>query len=93
VDESKKAQLLISAVKVLNDLNKPTTRRDQEPYQEYLRNLDSTGYQIIRGFKALTVSDPDVGIALADQLHKPDLRPFALIGILTGLNDLLAKND
>jgi hypothetical protein len=93
VDESKKAQLLISAVKVLNDLNKPTTRRDQEPYQEYLRNLDSTGYQIIRGFKALTVSDPDVAIALADQLHKPDLRPFALIGILTGLNDLLAKND
>jgi hypothetical protein len=93
VDESKKAQLLISAVKVLNDLNKPTTRRDQEPSQEYLRNLDSTGYQIIRGFKALTVSDPDVAIALADQLHKPDLRPFALIGILTGLNDLLAKND
>jgi hypothetical protein len=47
----------------------------------------------MRGFKALTVSDPDVAIALADQLHKPDLRPFALIGILTGLNDLLAKND
>jgi hypothetical protein len=92
VDESKKAQLLISAVKVLNDLNKPTTRRDQEPYQEYLRNLDSTGYQIIRGFKALTVSDPDVAIALADQLHKPDLRPFALIGILTGLNELLAMD-
>jgi len=93
VDESKKAQLLISAVKVLNDLNKPTTPRDQEPYQEYLRNLDSTGYQIMRGFKALTVSDQDAAIALADQLHKPDLRPFALIGILTGLNDLLAKND
>ena len=92
VDESKKAQLLISSVKVLNDLNTPTTPRDQQPYQEYLRNLDSTGYQVIRGFKALTVSNQDAAIALADQLHEPDLRPFALIGILTGLNDLLVKN-
>jgi hypothetical protein len=92
VDESKKAQLLISSVKALNDLNKPTTPRDQEPYQEYLRNLDSTGYQLIKGFKALMMSDEDAAIALADQLHKPDLRPFALIGILTGLNELLAMD-
>lgn len=93
VDESKKAQLLLSSVKALNNLNKPTTPRGEEPYQEYVRYLDSTGFQVIRGFKELTVSDEDAAVALVDQLHKPDLRPFALIGILTGLEDLLAKTE
>jgi hypothetical protein len=93
VDESKKGQLLLSSVKTLNGLNTPTTPRNQEPYQEFIRNLDSTGYQVFRGFKSLTVIDEDTAIALADQLLKSDVRPFALIGILSGLNDLLAKGD
>lgn len=93
IDESKKAQLLLSCVKALNGLDKPTMPRDHEPYQEYVGELDKTGYQIIRGFKALTVSDEDAAIALVDQFHKSDLRPFALIGILSGLNDLLAKTE
>lgn len=93
VDGSKKGQLLLSSVKTLNSLNKPTTARNQEPYQEFIRNLDTTGYQMIRGFKSLTVSDEDSAIALVDQLLKSDLRPFALIGILLGLNDLLAKGE
>lgn len=93
VDESKKAQLLLSSVKALNGLYKPTTPRDQEPYQEYVRKLDQTGYQIIRSFKALIVSDEDAAIPLVDQFHKSDLRPFALIGILLGLTDLLAKGE
>ena len=91
VDESKKAQLVLSSVKALNGLNKPTTPRDQESYQEYVHKLDQTGYQMIRGFKALTVSDENAGIALMGQLQGSDLRPFALIGILAGLTDLLAK--
>lgn len=91
VDESKKAQLLLSSIKALNGLNKPTTPRDQEPYQAYVRKLDQTGYHTIRGFKALTVSDENAAIALVNQLQGPDLRPFALIGILSGLTDLLAK--
>ena len=91
VDESKKAQLLLSSVKALNGLDKPTTPRDQEPYQAYVRKLDQTGYHTIRGFKALTVSDENAAIALVNQLQGPDLRPFALIGILSGLTDLLAK--
>lgn len=93
VDESKKAQLLLSSVKMLNSLKKPTTPKDQEPYQEYAQNLDKTGYQIIRGFKALTVSDEDAAIALVDQFHESDLRPFALIGILSGLKELLSKAE
>lgn len=93
VDGSKKGPLLLSSVKTLNSLNKPTTPRNQEPYQEFIRNLDSTGYQVIRGFKSLTVSDGDSAIALMDQLVKSDLRPFALIGILSGLKDLLAKDE
>lgn len=91
VDESKKVQLLLSSVKTLNGLNKPTTPRDQEQYQEYVRKLDQTGYQMIRGFKALTGSDENAAIALVGELQGPDLRPFALIGILSGLRDLLAK--
>lgn len=91
VDESKKAQLLLSSVKALNGLYKPTTPRDQEPYQAYVRQLDKTGYQIVRGFRALTVTDENAAIALVDHLKGPDLRPFALIGILSGLTDLLAK--
>ena len=93
VDESKRAQLLLSSVKALNGLDKPTTPRDQEPYQEYVGELDKTGYQIIRGFKALTVSDEDAAIALVDQFQKSDLRSFALIGILSGLKELLSKAE
>ena len=93
VDESKKAQLLLSSIKALNSSNKPTTPRDQQPYQEYLRNLNNTGYQVIRGFKELTTKDENAAISLIDQVYKTDLRTFALIGILSGLNDLLAKAE
>ena len=91
VDESKKAHLLLSSVRALNGLDKPRTPRDQKQYQEYVSKLDQSGYQMIRGFKALTVSDENAAIALVDQLQGPDLRPFALIGILSGLTDLRAK--
>jgi hypothetical protein len=93
VDESKRAQLLLSSVKALNGLDKPTTPRDQEPYQEYVGKLDKTGYQIIRGFKALTLSDEEAAIALVDQFQKSDLRSFALIGMLSGLKELLSKAE
>ena len=93
VDESKKAPLLLSSIKVLNSSNKPTTPRDQQPYQQYLRNLDNTGYEVVRGFKELTTKDENAAISLTDQVHKTDLRTFALIGILSGLNDLLAKAE
>lgn len=92
-DDSKKAHLVLSSVKALNSLNKPTTPRGQTLYQEYVRNLDSTGYQVIRGFRDLTTKDENAAISLVDQVHKSDLRTFALIGILSGLNDLLAKTQ
>ncbi len=93
VDESRKPQLLLSGVKALNSLNKPTTPREQSPYQEYVRNLDSTSYPLNRGFKSLTAKDENTAISLVDQIHKSDLRAFALIGILAGLTDLLAKAE
>jgi hypothetical protein len=93
VDESKKWQLLLSSVKTLNSLNKPTTPRDQPSYQEYVRNLDTTGYPLNRGFKALTTKDENTAISVGDQIHKSDLRAFALIGILYGLTDLIAKAE
>lgn len=94
MDESKKAQLLLSSIKVLNSPNKPTTPRDQQqPYQEYVRNFDNTGYQVIRGFKELTTKDENAAISLMDQVYESDLRTFSLLGILSGLNDLLAKAE
>lgn len=93
IDEARKPQLLLAAVKALNSLNKPATPREQSPYQEYVRSLDSTGYPLNRGFKSLTGKDENTALALVDQIHKSDLRAFALIGILAGLTDLLAKAE
>lgn len=39
----------------------------------------------------LTTKDENAAIPLVDQIHKSDLRTFALIGLLSGLSDLLAK--
>lgn len=91
VDESKKTQLLLSAVKALNSLNKPDDPRDQPPYQNFVRKLDSTGYPLNRAFKALTTKDENTAISIVEQIHKSDLRAFALVGLLSGLTDLIAK--
>ena len=90
IDESKKTQLLLSSVKALNSLNKPDSPRD---YHDYLRNLDSTGYPLNRAFKALTAKDENTAISIADQINKSDLRAFALVGLLSGLTDLIAKAE
>jgi hypothetical protein len=90
VEESRKSELLLSSIKSLNAVNKPTTPRDQTPYQEYVRSMDGTGHRLNRGFKALTTKDENAAIALVTQVHKSDLRTFALIGILAGLTDLIA---
>ena len=39
------------------------------------------------------MSDEDAAIALVDQFHKSDLRSFALLGILSGLTELLSKAE
>lgn len=91
VDESQQAPLLLSSVKALNNLNRPTTPRNQAPYQEYVRNLDSTGYQVIKGFRELTTKDENGAISLVNQINTSDLRTLGLIGVLLGLNDLLAE--
>ena len=91
-DESRKAALLELAVKALNNVSKPdSSAGDKKPYQQYVRNLDNTGYQLVRGFKELTKKDENGAAALVEKLQKPDLRTFATIGILLGMNDLLAN--
>lgn len=91
VDDSQRTPLLLSSIKALNSVNRPTTPRDQTPYQEYVRNLDSTGYQVVKGFKGLTTKDENAAISLVNEVHTPDLRTLALIGVLSGLDDLLAE--
>jgi hypothetical protein len=91
VDDPQTTHLLLSSIKALNSVNSPTTPRDQTPYQEYVRNLDSTGYQLMKGFKGLTTKDENAAISLVNEVHTPDLRTLALIGVLSGLDHLLAE--
>jgi hypothetical protein len=90
-DESQKAGLLESAVKALNSLSRPDAdASDQKPYHQYVRNLDNAGHQLSRGFKELTKKNENEALALAEKLQKPDLRIFAALGVLSGIDDLLA---
>jgi hypothetical protein len=90
VDSSRKADLLLSGIKALNNLSKPdATVKDRTAYQSYVQRLDNSGYELTKGFKGLTKQDENGAMALVERLQKPDLRTFALIGILLGLDELL----
>ena len=90
VDGSKKAELLLSGIKALNSLSTPDANaRDKPIYQTYVQYLDKTGYELVRGFKGLTKQDENDALALVEKLQKPDLKTYALMGILLGLDELL----
>lgn len=92
VDGSKKADLLLSGLKALNNLLKPDANaRDKTIYQSYVQRLDNAGYDLAKGFTGLTKQDENAALALVEKLQKPDLRTFALIGILLGLDGLLTE--
>lgn len=92
VDESRKADLLLSALKALNNSSKPDPNtRDKTIYRAYVQRLDNVGYELTKGFKELTKQDESEALALVEKLQKPDLRTFALIGILLGLDGHLTQ--
>lgn len=92
VDGSKKADLLLSGIKALNNLSKPDTKaRDKAIYQTYVQRLDNSGYELTKGFRGLTKQDENGALTLVEKLQKADLRTFALIGILLGLDGLLTE--
>jgi hypothetical protein len=93
VDPARKADLLSSGLKALNNLSKPDANaRDKTSYENYVQRLDNTGYELTKGFKGLTKQDEIVALGLVEKLQKPDLRTFGLIGILQGLDELLQKS-
>jgi hypothetical protein len=74
-------------VKALKGVTRPDRNAgDKKLYQQYLRGLDNTGYQLIRGFRELTRKDEISVLSRSENLRQPDLRAFALIGILQGLD-------
>ncbi|HEY6806998.1 MAG TPA: hypothetical protein VI306_25700 [Pyrinomonadaceae bacterium] len=90
VDDSKKADLLLSSLKVLNNLSKPdSTVRDKTAHQLYVQRLDNVGYELTQGFRDLAAKDQNEALALVEKLQNPDLRTYALIGVLIGLDNLL----
>ncbi|HKV35368.1 MAG TPA: hypothetical protein VJP89_13620 [Pyrinomonadaceae bacterium] len=92
VDLSKKAELLLAGVNALNNIAAPDAGvRDNTIYQNYVQRLDNSGYELTKGFSGLTKQDENSALALVERLQKRDLRTFALIGILTGLDQL--QND
>lgn len=92
VDVSKKADLLLSGIAALNNIARPDDgARDQTTYQNYIQQLDNSGYELTKGFTGLTKQDDNSALALVEKLQKRDLKTFALIGILLGLDQL--QND
>ena len=90
VENSRKTDLLSSGIKALNNLPTPDANaNDKTIYQTYVRLLDNAGYEVVRGFKGLTKQDENDALALVEKLQKPDLKTYALIGILLGLDELL----
>ena len=94
IDMTKKPDLLLSGLKVLNNLTSPDfTARDKTIYQNYVQRLDNMGYALTRSFKGLAKTDQNSALALVEKLQKRDLRTFALIGILEGLDGLLSESS
>jgi hypothetical protein len=90
-DESAQTRLLEGAVKAIDGVAPPDHGADDKKlYQQYLRGLDSTGYQLIRGFEELAKKDEAGALALCENLSQRGLRTYALIGILQGLDESLA---
>lgn len=93
VDRSAKADLLSSALKALSNLSPPDANaRDKTIYQSYVQRLDNVGYEVSKSFYGLTKQDENDALGLVEKLQKLDLRTFALIGILQGLDELLQKS-
>ena len=93
IDESKKADLLLSGIRAMNSLSKPDDNaRDKTIYQSYVQSLDNSGHELTRGFTGLTKQDQNSAMALVEKLQKPDLKTFALIGILLGVDGLLRQS-
>ncbi len=91
-DESQRAPLLEFGIKALNNLSKPDTEgNDKKPYEQYVRSLDNAGNELRKSFKGLTKQDENGTIALIEKVQKPDLRTFAMIGFLQGLDQLFAS--
>lgn len=84
VDRSKKADLLLSGVKALNSLSKP-----EKDAEDYIQRLDNSGHELTRAFKGLTKQDENEALGLVEKLQNRDLKTFALIGILLGLEELM----
>jgi hypothetical protein len=90
VDGSKKADLLLSSLKVLNNLSKPeSAHKDKTAYQAYVQHVDNVGYELTKAFRDLTMKDQNEALALVEKLQTPDLKTYALIGVLIGLDNLL----
>jgi hypothetical protein len=92
VDGSRNADLLLSGLKALNNVSESDmSARDKTIFQSFAQRLDNVGYDLSKGFRSLTKHDENDALALVEKLQKPGLRTFALIGILTGLDGLLAE--
>lgn len=94
VDESKRADLTLSGIKTLNNLTPPDrSARDKSIHKAYVQRLDNSGYELTKAFKGLAKQDENAALALVEKLEKTDLRTFALIGILLGVDGLLTNSN
>lgn len=91
VDRTQRTGLLLSGIKAMNNLSRPDANaRDTTVYQTYVQRLDNSGHELTKAFTRLTTHDQNAALALVEKLEKRDMKTFALIGILLGLDVLLA---
>jgi len=90
-DSNRAIQLLEFEIRALNNLAKPD-QDDNDKKVEYLRNLDKAASDLRRNFRLVTVKDNDSVLPLIGEIQKSDLRTFALIGTLQGLDEMLSAN-
>ena len=93
VDETRKAELLLSGIKALNNVAKPDNEANKQDlkYQNYVRDMDNVGHDLTKGFKSLTRQDQNSAVAIVERLQQSDLRTLSLIGILQAADELLSE--
>ena len=91
VDRTQKAGLLLSGIKAMNNFSPPdASARDTTAYQTYVQRLDNSGHELAKAFTRFTTQDQNGALALVEKLEKRDLKTFALVGVVLGLDGLLS---
>ena len=94
IDASRTGTLLESGIKTLNSVVQPDSGApDRQTHDQFVRSLSFEAQSLTMSFKTLSKTDQNRALALAEQIQKPDLRSFAMIGIILGVDQTLSSGQ